>query len=247
MNILSQRDPRWANKPLGTNGLTIGDYGCLITCLAMLTNNTPDYVNNHAVYKDGDLVVYDPTCRALGIEFKGFSQTPLQYPCIARTTIGRSMHFIIVLADGTQIDPWVGRVNNVYKVLEYVNTTNLLKEGEGMVFDEAKDRALSEAFYGESPWAKGVMATLGNLDQGNKDRFAETSALDRRMFAIESVLKAMASAEALQEPRIQKSIEESITKLKEELKALETVTPVPQGLQLTEFGTKLFQLLKIIK
>lgn len=32
----SQRDPKWANEKLGTSGVTIGDYGCALTCLAML-------------------------------------------------------------------------------------------------------------------------------------------------------------------------------------------------------------------
>lgn len=58
MTILSQRDPRWKNTPLGTSpdGQTIGGYGCTITCLAMLAGLTPDEVNRrlNAVPKDGN-------------------------------------------------------------------------------------------------------------------------------------------------------------------------------------------------
>lgn len=36
--ILSQRDQRWASYLLGTSGVTIGGYGCAITCLAMWLN-----------------------------------------------------------------------------------------------------------------------------------------------------------------------------------------------------------------
>lgn len=47
MNILSQVDYRWKNKPLGTTGLTIGEAGCTMTCLCMMLgdfgfNVTPD-------------------------------------------------------------------------------------------------------------------------------------------------------------------------------------------------------------
>jgi ABC-type bacteriocin/lantibiotic exporter with double-glycine peptidase domain len=38
MKILSQRDPCWANFLLGKSGNTIGKYGCLITCLSMLSD-----------------------------------------------------------------------------------------------------------------------------------------------------------------------------------------------------------------
>jgi len=37
MTNYSQRDPRWARLELGSSKLTMGRYGCLVTCLAMLT------------------------------------------------------------------------------------------------------------------------------------------------------------------------------------------------------------------
>jgi hypothetical protein len=48
---LSQMDPRWKNKPLGQDTLTIGKYGCLLTSLAMVANyyganETPDALND---------------------------------------------------------------------------------------------------------------------------------------------------------------------------------------------------------
>lgn len=38
INILSQRDSKWKNTKLGTSNVTIGDYGCLLTCCTMLAN-----------------------------------------------------------------------------------------------------------------------------------------------------------------------------------------------------------------
>lgn len=50
--ILSQRDPRWKNHPLGLSNLTIGGEGCTTTCIAMVNNDfgqncTPDQVADH--------------------------------------------------------------------------------------------------------------------------------------------------------------------------------------------------------
>ncbi len=47
---LSQRDPRWKDKKLGTSNETIGDYGCLLVDLTMVANYygfqiTPDTLN----------------------------------------------------------------------------------------------------------------------------------------------------------------------------------------------------------
>lgn len=48
--IFGQRDPKWANKPLGSSTSTLGGYGCLVTCLAMLAkyygkDTDPDRLN----------------------------------------------------------------------------------------------------------------------------------------------------------------------------------------------------------
>lgn len=45
MARLSQRDIRWGNLFLGNSNLYIRDYGCVITCIAMILNTTPDIVN----------------------------------------------------------------------------------------------------------------------------------------------------------------------------------------------------------
>jgi hypothetical protein len=57
---VSQRDPRWADKRLGQPGsnLTIGQWGCLLTCYAMIANtfgyqDTPAQLNDHMVRRGG--------------------------------------------------------------------------------------------------------------------------------------------------------------------------------------------------
>jgi len=51
--LFSQRDARWRNVQLGTSNVTIGGYGCVITCIAMLLSRygykeTPLTVNEQA-------------------------------------------------------------------------------------------------------------------------------------------------------------------------------------------------------
>ena len=52
IKLLSQRDPKWANVKLGNSNVTIGQDGCLITSLCMLSQYygvpiTPDVVARH--------------------------------------------------------------------------------------------------------------------------------------------------------------------------------------------------------
>jgi hypothetical protein len=49
-SLLSQRDSQWAAKKLGTSNVTIGGYGCLLTCLSMVAKyyghtTNPDLLN----------------------------------------------------------------------------------------------------------------------------------------------------------------------------------------------------------
>ncbi len=52
MGLLSQRNPLWATHKIGKSSLEIGNYGCTLTCLAMLNNRfgancTPAQVAEH--------------------------------------------------------------------------------------------------------------------------------------------------------------------------------------------------------
>jgi len=56
--IFGQRDSRWANKPLGSSSSTLGGYGCLVSCLAMLCkyygkDTDPDKLNTALVNING--------------------------------------------------------------------------------------------------------------------------------------------------------------------------------------------------
>jgi len=118
---LGQRDPRWKNMKLGRTNLTIGDYGCLITSLAMLKGTTPDKINRLLTrnngFTSGGYLKHDVAARTLGIgngARKGKNWKP-SYDTIAEVRVkgrnGKSyQHFVVWRTDGTMLDPLTGRV-----------------------------------------------------------------------------------------------------------------------------------------
>jgi hypothetical protein len=64
MQALSQRDPRWASEKLGTSYVTVGRYGCTITCLSMLSEyykdfKTPRNLARYLKYTKDGRVIWD--------------------------------------------------------------------------------------------------------------------------------------------------------------------------------------------
>lgn len=56
--LFSQQDSRWKNKKLGTSNVTLGGYGCLVTCLAMISKHygkdtDPDRLNQELIKVNG--------------------------------------------------------------------------------------------------------------------------------------------------------------------------------------------------
>jgi hypothetical protein len=131
---LSQRDPRWRDVKLGFSTLTIGGYGCYITCLAMITGKTPIEVNDilraaGCFFKDksGQMALLDSTkaAKALGIGFLGIqydiNKEPSWMPNIKEVDMspapGKQQHFVVRFkdTDGKKkiIDPWTGRIQAI--------------------------------------------------------------------------------------------------------------------------------------
>lgn len=61
INPISQRDPAWRAQYLGHSRETIGNYGCAITCLAMLLNASLKLTDEQPVY---DPLVINATLKA---------------------------------------------------------------------------------------------------------------------------------------------------------------------------------------
>lgn len=147
--IYSQRDPRWADKLLGFNTsspYTIGNYGCLITSLSMLVNQTPDQVNetikaNNGFIQGGMFVWSKVSCVGLTQEYVSYSWSgPVtdaglskakEYiaqgkPLLAEVdfnpaTDGEEMHFVLIVGftdqdDAIIADPWTGTIRSMNDV-----------------------------------------------------------------------------------------------------------------------------------
>lgn len=78
--LMRQRDPRWADKILGYNAagtsFTIGNYGCLLTCLSSLCAMTPQSLNEAGKARNlfssggGDALTFDPQLWAPGAPYE---------------------------------------------------------------------------------------------------------------------------------------------------------------------------------
>lgn len=138
MQILSQRDARWKNLKLGfSKTLTIGDYGCTITCLAMYLNTTPDVVNERLKSVNGfaqeTLVIWAKVAEA----FPGASITKIGWtydnndvknnlPALVEVDFDGTprtddRHWVVYVGNQKLYDPWTGteRPTSTYPALSY--------------------------------------------------------------------------------------------------------------------------------
>ena len=124
--IYGQRDPRWANDKLGfSTTSTIGNYGCTISCVAMLANLTPKEVNDRLKAVKGfqnDLILWQKINEAipwLKWEWRGYTYENgkvLQAikdngACLVEVNasrIGAVRHWVLYVGNQKMYDPWYG-------------------------------------------------------------------------------------------------------------------------------------------
>lgn len=134
--LYGQRDSRWAGKHLGTSNTTIGDYGCLVTCLGMLSKLTPDLMNDEMVksnmFYGGNLVAsFDiskiaPNIKYLNTQGRYYAEVPASVmadlkehlktnPAILEVDINKNVqglqqHFVLAIEVQNDkiviLDPW---------------------------------------------------------------------------------------------------------------------------------------------
>lgn len=123
MTILSQRDPRWGNLYLGFSTTYIRDYGCTITCLAMILGTTPDVVNERlkAVKGfSGNLIIWAKIEEAFpGIKVRrvwaynnddvkaNVGHVLVEAP--ATPIGGTGSHWTVYIGNQRLYDPWAGK------------------------------------------------------------------------------------------------------------------------------------------
>lgn len=157
MEILSQRDIRWKNKTINGTTSTIGDYGCTLTCLAMLADTTPDIVEGKLEFSVdriiwtsinktdlpirfpdmGRVYSYDNDKVKEAIEKNGGCLVEVDFDGITSTPNDR--HWVLFVGKGKAYDPWTGTeiLTTKYPILKGFCIINVNKD-ETMLNDEQK-------------------------------------------------------------------------------------------------------------
>lgn len=113
----SQRDYRWANKKIGASQLTIGRYGCTITCIADLStyfgdNMTPAEVADKLQFTKDGLIIWS----SVNFEHFKFSQRLYTHsPILERAAL---------------FDPNQAVILQVHNGSHWVVLTGLLQQGK---------------------------------------------------------------------------------------------------------------------
>ena len=131
----SQRDWRWSWKRIGTSFSTIGQVGCTITCLSMITGQRPDVTNTFLTkgggYIYGNIINWTKLHDCLGLTFNtrmnGYDNLQVlnaisQYGfCLVQVDaapIGNpgGKHWVVFVGNHQLLDPWTGtaRSTSVY-------------------------------------------------------------------------------------------------------------------------------------
>lgn len=137
MNPLSQRDPRWKDIKLGNSNVTIGAYGCFITCIAYLLGTTPDIVNDRLkATKDGYVQNNLVSWSKLPEAFPGVAVSHVLEPynndvvkanlpvlvTVDGSPIGSPLHAVVYIGNQKLMDPWTGTIEptSKYKAQKFV-------------------------------------------------------------------------------------------------------------------------------
>lgn len=163
MNILAQRDTRWKDLKIGASNSTIGNFGCAITCLAMLANTTPDIINNHLTTAHGYLedriiwstlnktncgLTFPDNGRKYSYDNKGVLQAikdnggclvEVDFDGVISTPNDR--HWVLFIGNNKAYDPWTGTEisTSKYPILKGYCVINVVKHVEQVKEDVLSD------------------------------------------------------------------------------------------------------------
>jgi len=161
MNLLSQRDNRWGSILLGNSTLKISSAGCVITCLAMMADTTPDIVNQKLQEVggyQGALIVWKKIDEAL--PRLNFIKRAYSYSndivakavqdygaCLVEVNgqkIGGDKHWVLYIGNQQIIDPWYGDIRSTseYPAIGYAVIGIKPQISEDIPEDSDEQRAL---------------------------------------------------------------------------------------------------------
>ena len=137
INVYSQRDSRWSGHKMGSSGLTVANYGCMMACLASAYRQTPGdlnrYLSANRGYTSGGLLDHNVAAKfdgAGGLVYVGSGSLPTTASSVGRgiqrgavyvvrssRPLGGAAHWVLVYqVTGGQtyyMDPWDGTTRRV--------------------------------------------------------------------------------------------------------------------------------------
>lgn len=131
MKLYSQRDKEWKDNLMGTG--TLGQFGCLTTCLGMMSEIRPDVINNeikNVSGYDGNYVIWEKLDLIKGFDFikrvRSYDNTDVaaNLPCLVEvdgSPIGGTTHWVLYIGNQKCYDPWDGKEKSTstYKPIGY--------------------------------------------------------------------------------------------------------------------------------
>ena len=172
INKLSQRDPKWKNNKLGTSNTTIGDYGCTITSLAMLSKiDDVQDVNQRLIdvngFAEGNLLIWSKIEEAIPWmkhegRYYSYQNDKVKMAieqnggCLVEVNgapIGGSKHWVLYIGGGKLYDPWDGqeKPTSAYQAtgFDVIKRLSDSSESEDNVSDEYGDMVYKSSQYDE--------------------------------------------------------------------------------------------------
>lgn len=125
MQILSQRNPQWADVKIGPSNITVGRYGCTITCISMLTSYFGNWVDPEQIAlkqlftKDGLIIWTKLNLPNIKFDHRGYGRNDVEImdalkdPNKAVILQVQNYHWVVALGRGLLkgyriADPWFG-------------------------------------------------------------------------------------------------------------------------------------------
>lgn len=149
MELYSQRDPSYKNKLLPKSNLTMGNYGCYVTSIAILGQVHPVSLLKDKNFAQGGLLYSQYAAEDAGMTYKGAFRSPKGW-CIGVTDHYKSQgfptHFFVVNSElQLQVDPL--KENPIIEPLTYSCMQYRLFDGvkfsqNGAVSDENIQKAI---------------------------------------------------------------------------------------------------------
>lgn len=216
MNILGQRDIRWKNKTINGTTSTIGNYGCTLTCLAMLADTTPDIVESKLEFSVDRIIwtsinktdlpirfpdmgrayIYDNDKVKEAIDKNGGCLVEVDFDGVISTPNDR--HWVLFVGNGKAYDPWTGTeiLTTKYSILKgycIINKTAPVINPTLTMTDEQKRilEFLNGKTEGNVREAFGALSDMPKKDEQIKSLSERVSSYEQKIKELETTITTL--------------------------------------------------------